>query len=623
MVGFAGITVVICSVIMALGLSSMFGIPLSMISSEVVPFLILAIGVDNMFIISVSEQRAMEQLKSEAAEGEEPSHEEALGMALREAGPTITAAAISEVAAFMVGTTTGVPALTNFCLTAAMAVAADFLLQITAFCAVLELDYRRRRAKRADVFVCLKITSEVPEPKRDIVKKVVKDYYAPALFHPISQVAVFITAVALVVMSFGSYDDLDLGLDPQATAIEGSSLYDFLQDYKDYGEAGPIAYLVFKDINYTNPINSQILDEMADALSQMTDTVQPPVYSWVKSLNSYVKGIDFAEACNNTGAMQDDFNTQVKRFLSVPIESECCKKYGICGEQYDTDIIFNEYGDIVSSRFRFQHTALTTQKKYIDAYRDTRKTVDKLSDGLVPNMNSDPDLTNYAINTASVDWESGDDAYYSDERLAYSYSLFYVYYDQYDTIRGVALQSLLLVFGAVFVSIEIITSLYAALIIAFIVAGTAWGLIGLIYIWNQLQSGFETEINAISVVNMVMCCGLAVEFSVHYMTSFLKQTGTRKERARKAMVDMGSVVITGIVFTKLIGVTVLGFAPSKVFSLYYFRMYLCIIILGFFNGLALQPILLSYIGPPTDKLEETKPKKKKRYEELMETGRSA
>lgn len=46
-----GILIVICSVVSALGISSYFNISYTMISVEVIPFLILAIGVDNMFII--------------------------------------------------------------------------------------------------------------------------------------------------------------------------------------------------------------------------------------------------------------------------------------------------------------------------------------------------------------------------------------------------------------------------------------------------------------------------------------------------------------------------------------------------------------------------------------------
>ncbi len=65
----------------------------------------------------------------------------------------------------------------------------------------------------------------------------------------------------------------------------------------------------------------------------------------------------------------------------------------------------------------------------------------------------------------------------------------------------------------------------------------------------------------------------------------------------KAMNSMGSSVVVGIASTKFLGVMVLAFAPSTLFKLYYFRMYMFIIVLGVFNGLFFLPVLLSYIGP--------------------------
>jgi len=62
---------------------------------------------------------------------------------------------------------------------------------------------------------------------------------------------------------------------------------------------------------------------------------------------------------------------------------------------------------------------------------------------------------------------------------------------------------------------------------------------------------------------------------------------------------MGSSVVVGIASTKFLGVMVLAFAPSTLFRLYYFRMYLFIIILGVWNGLFFLPVLLSYVGPST------------------------
>ncbi|OMJ75522.1 hypothetical protein SteCoe_25300 [Stentor coeruleus] len=609
MVGGSGIMIVICSVVIAIGSTSAFGIPLSMISIEVVPFLILAIGVDNMFIISIGEKKMIEL--AEKAQ-QEVTHEEILGQTMREIGPTITAAAFSEFAAFIVGATTGIPALTNFCISAAVAVLADYFLQITAFVAVVELDHRRRLHKRLDCFPCFDIEEAPRDPRRRIIKYVVRKIYEPALFHPVSKISILIGFVAVFVLSFASYDDLKLGLTEQVSVIKNGDLYDYFNTYNDFLEVGSIAYVVFKNVDYQNSKNLQILDKISDALSQMSETVQPPVYSWVKSLQSFVN--DTQPECNNTEIPYYDFKTQVRRFLEVSISSVCCKKYGICGEQFDTDIIFDDDGNIVTSRFRFQHKALTTQKGYINALRDTRHAVDKLAKEMVPMMNSKADLKTYSL-SSSVPWESSTASYHNDKRLAFSYSLFYVYYEQYSNIRGQAIQNMLLAFGAVLLAIELLTNLYAGLIVTVMVGCTTWGLIGFCYVWNKLAGGYGVEVNAISVVNLVMCCGLAVEFCVHIMTSFLKQTGNREERARKALIDMGSTVMTGIVSTKLIGVIVLGLAPSEVFRLYFFRMYMGIIVLGFFHGLALQPILLSYIGPSS----EVKDDKPKRHDRMLET----
>lgn len=55
-----------------------------------------------------------------------------------------------------------------------------------------------------------------------------------------------------------------------------------------------------------------------------------------------------------------------------------------------------------------------------------------------------------------------------------------------------------------------------------------------------------------------------------------------------------------------LGVIVLGFAPSNLFRLYYFRMYLLIILLGVFNGLMFLPTMLSLFGPAPDLSLEVK-----------------
>jgi hypothetical protein len=103
----------------------------------------------------------------------------------------------------------------------------------------------------------------------------------------------------------------------------------------------------------------------------------------------------------------------------------------------------------------------------------------------------------------------------------------------------------------------------------------------------------------VSLVNLAMALGIAVEFNAHILHSFCVTPGTRPARARAALVKMGAPVTTGITLTKFAGVVVLAFARTQIFEVYYFRLYLALVILGAAHGLVLLPIVLSRFGPPS------------------------
>ena len=50
-VGLGGVTIVLLSVAASLGFFSFVGVPATLIIIEVIPFLVLAVGVDNIFIL--------------------------------------------------------------------------------------------------------------------------------------------------------------------------------------------------------------------------------------------------------------------------------------------------------------------------------------------------------------------------------------------------------------------------------------------------------------------------------------------------------------------------------------------------------------------------------------------
>ena len=80
-----------------------------------------------------------------------------------------------------------------------------------------------------------------------------------------------------------------------------------------------------------------------------------------------------------------------------------------------------------------------------------------------------------------------------------------------------------------------------------------------------------------------------MEFCVHVARGAVVLGSTTDSLA-----ELGSSVFSGITVTKLIGITVLAFAKSKIFEIFYFRMYFTIVVLGATHGLILLPVILDY-----------------------------
>jgi Niemann-Pick C1 protein len=587
LVAFGGILVVILSFLGSIAIVSLMGIRLSLISSEVVPFLVLAIGVDNMFIITGAKDR--KRKKAQLIDPSKENHSEVnlnehIAATLKEVGPSITTAAFSEFLAFLVGYLTKIPALQSFCLAAAFAVMIDYLLQITLFLAIVTLDEVRVRNRRYDIFPCLKVGDDKeinPKGKTEFQKFLSTTYYNFLMLAPV-KITIMVIYVGLIIVSIIGLTKIPLGLDPNTTVIQNSDLYKYFHTQAKYVDVGPPAYLVFYNIDYNNQTNLQILDNLLDNISFL-NTVKPPVYSWYKDFKKFMDPSgDWSGKCNpNLFYLQTlPLEIQVREFLKMKVNDPCCTEYAVCGEPYKDDIYFGEDGRIEASRFRFQHVPLVNQTIFVNSLVQTKIVAEDYAKM----------FTVYADKNNTWDINPGMPIHMD---TVFSYSLFYVYYDQYTFIRGISLQNTLIALASIFLAVQLIMNIKSAFVVTLFVLSCVFNLIGVLWLLNFIPD-YQIELNAVSVVNIVLACGLSVEFTVHLIIFYLRSNKeSPADKVRYALKNVGVSVFIGIVTTKIIGVSVLLFAPSKVFQIYYFRMYFFLIIVGFFHGFMILPIFLT------------------------------
>eukprot|EP01047_Picozoa_sp_COSAG01_P105377 COSAG01_NODE_34600_length_545_cov_0.553812_1_plen_171_part_01 len=109
--------------------------------SQIVPFLLLGIGIDDMFVIV----RALEMM---------PEHlttPQRMKLAMRDCGGSITVTSVTDCVAFCTGATIRFPAMRAFCVHCAVGIVAVFLLTCTFVCASLAIADRAMKGNPSRV----------------------------------------------------------------------------------------------------------------------------------------------------------------------------------------------------------------------------------------------------------------------------------------------------------------------------------------------------------------------------------------------------------------------------------------------------------------------------------------
>jgi Niemann-Pick C1 protein len=215
------------------------------------------------------------------------------------------------------------------------------------------------------------------------------------------------------------------------------------------------------------------------------------------------------------------------------------------------------YGNhITAFSYMLVSTANPTQQHFIDGYKQARRAAEWISE------------------------KTGVDVW--------AYSTTYVYFDQYLTIVNDTYKFVGLSLAAIFVIHAIY---FGSILYPLLVALSAANIV--IQVMGLMEPN-DILLNGLSVVNLIIAAGISVEFCGHYIRMFAKAHGASGDaRAKEALRKVLVSVLFGITITKIVGLSALTLADSRIFQKYYFRMYMTVVVCGVLNGMVLLPVLLS------------------------------
>jgi len=571
MLGIVGIVIVLMSVSASVGLFSAAGIKVTLIIAEVIPFLVLAVGVDNIFLIV----HEFERVNISHPEGSIP---ERVARALGRMGPSILLSATTETTAFALGCAVGMPAVRNFAAYAAGAVLINAILQVTMFVAVLALNQRRVESSRADCFPFLRVRRADESylnggaghsaGEEGGLQRFIRRTYTPALLGKKTKVVIVTVFFGILTASLALFPQVQLGLDQRIAVPSDSYLIPYFNDLYDYFNAGPPVYFVTKALNDTqreaqkelcgrfstchqeslaNVIEAERKRPEVSFLAASAANWLDDFFLWLNPENSKCCVDPDGKPCFEgryppwnmtlhgmpTGK---EFIQYLDRWIEAPTTEDC--PLGGAAAYSNALVIDNKHLTIPASHFRTSHTPLHSQEDFINSYRAARRIAKEIEQDV--------------------------------QTEVFPYSKHYIFFDQYLSIVRLAGALLGSALAATWlVTTILLGSLQTALVVTLVVAMTISAIIGSMAVLG-------VSLNAVSLVNLIICVGISVEFTAHIARAFTFPSRATMERAPRhkfrgkdarawtAMVNVASSVISGITITKILGVGVLAWTRSKV-----------------------------------------------------------
>jgi len=649
-VGLYAVLTVVISTLAAFGLAILSGVGFSP-STGVAVFLVLGIGLDDSFVICGLIDDDLDEewydptrspLENDAdrvlvhGESVEAVTSRRIIHTLRSSGPSITVTSITDTAAFIGGSFTETPDISNFNRFCAAAVMVDFAFQLTLFVALLTYDQRNRlKRKLAEIEAqktgdsvqrgccsgsrcCVKTERAV----RDAPGGTTMDDAADADVAP--EVAAVESSSQVVVKAKAVDDDDDdarnldeasartAPLPPKAPGAASSRAASSRAASKRYIKDDDFWGGPYADVLLSWPGRIFVLSATAVVFAmavvgasrvRMDIEDNWNVVEGVPGYNYVRKGLDFEQKHFARGATEwvglytkraDYYESRddMRRLIDDYADEHYVVTASLETNWFDAHQGWlDETGQTVSSSEEYLASLRTylagdgidyAHKVLIDDRGVYATEIDSLWE--------DDDVTGGIAKRRMRKAREQVRKSSGDLGTVIVYNNGFVWYESFAVIARSTIFAMLIACVTVFiVLIFLLGDLLAAVLVAMFVTFTCLVTFGSINLYSD-------DLNYITSFFIVIAVGLSTDAPAHICHTYLEsRDATRSLRARESLSKLGPSVFRGGIST-ILGIAVTGFCVTYIFEAF-FAYLMTILILALWNGLALMPVVCSLIGP--------------------------
>lgn len=542
---------------MANGLGGFFKIRTNPLNNNI-PFLLLGLGVDDSFVLSSEFNR--HSIKNPGM-----SIKERIALTARSGGLSILVTSFTDALAFLIGSSTLLPALSGFCVYAGLGVCGCFIFEIGIFLPFLAINAMRAGNNFFDCICCCKPKEEhslenpkgccdcnpcckpVPKLPDNILEKAM-DRFGQTVVKPVwGKVATLVVFFIIFVCGIVGIAQMKANFKVEWFFPENSYVQEYLKLNQKY---------------FSNGVSLNVYASGIDVFSKQKG---------FNELNSYLKAQDFVR--------KESIRDWWWAFSQGKVETDSTAFWNNLFTWYKSASAKDYRGNI-----KWSHPDCNNPAKYascspIAGIKDARTPLTLLSE-------DDGAKRFKMMYTFREDVKDifGD----SSGKKAFPYTMDFLYWEELGIITEELVRNLIIAAGVISVVILLlIPDPRVAGIVAFNIVAAIIEVVGFAHFWGL-------TFNGVSTIYFLICIGLAVDYSAHVAHVFKVTPGVAEERALGALTRIGPSVFHALIST-IMAVLVLGFSKSFVFEVFFKILFLVTFIAGA-HGLWLLPVLLSLLG---------------------------